>query len=51
MHPPKSPARKDESDIRVGPTSCINIKNLLKFGMEEVFKNEMKSAALRHGIR
>jgi hypothetical protein len=44
-------AMKDESAICSETASCINIRNLIKFGMEEVRKNEMKSAALRHGIR
>jgi hypothetical protein len=39
---------KDESTICSETASCINIRNLIKFGMGEVLKNDMKDVALRH---
>jgi hypothetical protein len=52
-YPPSSEvaSMKDDLDIRSEAASCINIENLIKFGMEEVFKNEMKGAAVRHRVR
>jgi hypothetical protein len=41
---------KDESAIDREAASCINIRNLIKFGMGEVLKNDIKGVALRHRI-
>jgi hypothetical protein len=50
-HPPQLPSKKGESAILSETASCINIRNLIKFGMEEVLKNDMKGVALRHRVR
>jgi hypothetical protein len=41
---------KDGSATCREPTSCINIKNLVKIGMKEILKNDMKGVALRHRV-
>jgi hypothetical protein len=41
-------SKKIESSIDGETTSCINTRNLVKFGMEEVVKNVRKGVALRH---
>jgi hypothetical protein len=43
-------SKKIESSIDGETTSCINTRNLDKFGMEEVVKNVRKGVALRHRV-